>query len=112
MTRRVLIMGAAGRDFHNFNVFYRDNADYEVVAFTATQIPFIQDRKYPAELAGSRYPDGIQIYDESRLTQLITEREVDDVVFSYSDVPHQYVMHKASIVQAAGASFLLLGPHA
>src|SRR6266581_535470 len=112
MTRRVLIMGAAGRDFHNFNVVYRDDPDAEVVAFTATQIPFIQDRKYPAELAGSRYPDGIQIYDEDRLTQLIRDQHVDDVVFSYSDVPHQYVMHKASIVQAAGANFILLGPDA
>src|SRR3989449_8084156 len=110
MPKRVLIMGAAGRDFHNFNVVYRDDPSVEVVAFTATQIPFIQDRKYPAELAGSRYPDGVQIYDEDRLTQLIRDQHVDDVVFSYSDVPHQYVMHKASIVQAAGANFLLLGP--
>src|SRR6266571_1152794 len=111
MTRRVLIMGAAGRDFHNFNVFYRDNADYEVVAFTATQIPFINDRKYPAELAGSRYPDGIQIYDESELARLIRDLRVDEVTFAYSDVPHEYVMHQASTVMAAGPSFTLLGPN-
>jgi predicted GTPase len=112
MSRRVLIMGAAGRDFHNFNTVYRDNPDAEVVAFTATQIPFINDRKYPASLAGDRYPDGIQIYDESELVRLIDELDVDDVVFSYSDVSHEYVMHKASIVMAAGANFVLLGPDA
>jgi predicted GTPase len=110
--RRVLIMGAAGRDFHNFNVVYRDDPNTEVVAFTATQIPFINDRKYPAALAGRQYPDGIQIYDESRLADLIDDREVDDVVFAYTDVPHPYVMHKASAVHAAGASFVLLGPDA
>ena len=110
MTRHVLIMGAAGRDFHNFNVVYRDDPDREVVAFTATQIPFISDRGYPAELAGPRYPDGIPIYDESELTSLIDKLEVDDVVFSYSDVSHEYVMHKASQVLAAGANFVLLGP--
>ena len=93
--RRVLIMGAAGRDFHNFNTVYRDDPRTEVVAFTATQIPFIDDRRYPAELAGPNYPEGIQIYDESELTRLIRELEVDDVVFSYSDVSHEYVMHKA-----------------
>lgn len=110
--RRVLIMGAAGRDFHNFNVAYRGNPEVEVVGFTATQIPFINDRTYPASLAGERYPDGIAIHDESELTRLIREQRVDDVVFSYSDVSHAYVMHKASEVWAAGANFELLGPRA
>jgi predicted GTPase len=112
MPRRVLIMGAAGRDFHNFNVVFRDDPDTTVVAFTATQIPFIQDRRYPSSLAGPRYPEGIQIYDESELVRLIGELDVDDVVFSYSDVGHRYVMHKASTVMAAGANFVLLGPGA
>jgi predicted GTPase len=107
--RKTIIMGAAGRDFHNFNVSFKDNEDYEVVAFTATQIPNIDDRKYPSELAGRLYPDGIPIYDEKELTKLIKEYKVDDVVFSYSDVPHEYVMHKASEVQAAGANFIILG---
>ena len=111
-TRRVLIMGAAGRDFHNFNTVFRDDPATEVVAFTATQIPFINDRKYPASLAGASYPDGIQIYDESELVRLIRELDVDDVVFAYSDVAHEYVMHKASEVLAAGANFVLLGPDA
>jgi predicted GTPase len=111
MPRRVLIMGAAGRDFHNFNVAYRDDQRYDVVAFTATQIPFINDRTYPAELAGSRYPNGIRIHDESELTALIKELKVEDVVFSYSDVSHEYVMHKGSEALAAGANFLLLGPN-
>lgn len=106
---KTLIMGAAGRDFHNFNVFYRDNKDYEVVAFTATQIPNIEGRKYPAELAGNLYPKGIPIYPESDLVKLIKEFNVDQVVFAYSDVPHEYVMHKASIVLAAGADFKLMG---
>jgi predicted GTPase len=110
MTRRVLIMGAAGRDFHNFNVAYRDDPGTQVVAFTATQIPFIEKRRYPPELAGSRYPEGIPIHLEERLPELVRDLEVDEVVFAYSDVPHQYVMHKASIVLAAGASFVLLGP--
>jgi predicted GTPase len=110
MFRRVLIMGAAGRDFHNFNVVYRGSADHEVVAFTATQIPFIEDRTYPAELSGRRYPDGIQIHPESDLDRLIRDLGVDEVAFSYSDVSYQYVMHKASQVMAAGASFVLLGP--
>lgn len=110
MPRRVLIMGAAGRDFHNFNVVYRDSAEHEVVAFTATQIPFIEDRVYPAVLAGPRYPDGIPIYPEKELDRLIRELGVDEVAFSYSDVSHDYVMRKASEVMAAGASFLLLGP--
>jgi predicted GTPase len=105
-------MGAAGRDFHNFNVAYRDDPRVEVVAFTATQIPFIDDRMYPASLAGERYPEGIPIHDESILTQLITEQGIDDVIFSYSDVSHTYVMHKASQVLAAGANFVLLGARA
>jgi hypothetical protein len=94
MPRRVLIMGAAGRDFHNFNVVYRGDRQVEVVAFTATQIPFIDDRSYPASLAGEGYPHGIPIHDESELTQLVKQREIDDVIFSYSDVSHAYVMHK------------------
>jgi predicted GTPase len=106
---RTLIMGAAGRDFHNFNVFFRDNKDYEVVAFTATQIPNIEGRKYPAGLAGSLYPDGIQIFPESDLDRLIAQFKVDQVIFAYSDVPHEYVMHKASQVLAAGADFRLMG---
>ncbi len=111
MPRRVLIMGAAGRDFHNFNVVYRDDQRYDVVAFTATQIPFINDRIYPAELAGPRYPNGIAIHDESELGALIRDLAVDDVVFAYSDVSHEYVMHKASEALAAGATFQLLGPN-
>ncbi len=107
--KNVLIMGAAGRDFHNFNVYFRDNEEYNVVAFTATQIPNIDGRMYPAELAGKLYPDGIKIYDESELTDLIKKFEVEEVVFSYSDVPFNYVMTKASIVNAAGVSFKLLG---
>jgi predicted GTPase len=106
---RTLIMGAAGRDFHNFNVYFRDNPDYEVVAFTATQIPDIEGRTYPAELAGSRYPKGIPIHAESDLLNLVKEKEVDQVIFAYSDVPHEYVMHKASMVMAAGADFRLMG---
>ena len=107
--RKVIIMGAAGRDFHNFNVFFKDNEDYEVVAFTATQIPNIDDRKYPSKLAGKLYSGGIPIYSESELTGLIKEHYVDEVVFSYSDVSHEYVMHKASEIQAAGASFVIMG---
>jgi predicted GTPase len=107
---RTLIMGAAGRDFHNFNVFFRTNTDYDVAAFTATQIPNIEGRKYPPELAGSNYPEGIPIYPESELTQLIDDLEIEQVVFAYSDVPHEYVMHKASQVLAAGADFQLMGP--
>lgn len=107
--RKVLIMGAAGRDFHNFNVSFKDNEDYEVVAFTATQIPNIADRKYPSELAGRLYPDSIPIYDEKEFTKLIKNHRIDEVVFSYSDVSHEYVMHKASEVQAAGANFIILG---
>ncbi|MCX8107032.1 MAG: cyclic 2,3-diphosphoglycerate synthase [Ignavibacterium album] len=107
--KNVLIMGAAGRDFHNFNVFYRNNPDYNVVAFTATQIPNIEGRIYPKELAGKLYPNGIKIYEESKLEELIKKLKVDEVVFSYSDVPFEYVMTKASIVNAAGVSFRLLG---
>ncbi|MGC8662835.1 MAG: cyclic 2,3-diphosphoglycerate synthase [Thermoplasmata archaeon] len=109
MMKNVIIMGAAGRDFHNFNVYYRDNKDYKVVAFTATQIPNIENRKYPKELAGKLYPNGIPIYPEEELPELIKKLKVDEVVFSYSDVSHEYVMHKASIAIANGADFKLLG---
>jgi len=108
---RVLIMGAAGRDFHNFNTFFRDNEAYEVVAFTATQIPDIDGRKYPAELAGKLYPNGIDIYDESELPRLVKELKVDEVVFAYSDIPHEVIMHKASLVLSLGADFRLMGPN-
>ena len=107
--RKVIIMGAAGRDFHNFNVFFRDNKDYKVVAFTATQIPNIENRKYPKELAGHLYPDGIPIYPEEELPDLIKKYNVDEVVFAYSDVSHEYVMHKASIAISNGADFRLMG---
>jgi predicted GTPase len=107
---RVLIMGAAGRDFHNFNVAFRDDPRYRVVAFTATQIPNIAGRRYPPELAGADYPEGIPVHDEAELEQLIAERAVDQVVFAYSDVSHAYVMDRASAVLAAGADFRLLGP--
>ena len=107
--KNVLIMGAAGRDFHNFNLYYRNNKDYNVVAFTATQIPNIDGRLYPSELAGNLYPNGIKIYDESELVDLIKKLKVDEVVFAYSDVPFNYVMTKGSIVNAAGASFTMLG---
>jgi predicted GTPase len=106
---RTLIMGAAGRDFHNFNIFFRDNPDYEVVAFTATQIPNIEGRRYPPGLAGPRYPNGIPIFPENDLAHLIAERSIDQVIFAYSDVPHEYVMHKASLVLAVGADFRLMG---
>lgn len=106
---RTIIMGAAGRDFHNFNTFYRDNEKYEVVTFTATQIPNIEGRKYPEELSGALYPEGIPIHPESELEPLIREEKIDQVVFAYSDVPHEYVMHKAALVNAAGADFRLLG---
>jgi predicted GTPase len=109
MKKKVLIMGAAGRDFHNFNTYYRDNEDFEVVAFTATQIPDIDGRKYPAELAGKLYPDGIPIFDEAELVNLINKYDVDQVVFAYSDVPHERVMHNASLVNATGADFILMG---
>ncbi len=106
---RTIIMGAAGRDFHNFNTFYRDNDKYEVVAFTATQIPNIEGRKYPAELAGGLYPEGIPIHPESDLQDLIRDKKIDQVVFAYSDVPYEYVMHKAALVNATGADFRLMG---
>jgi predicted GTPase len=108
-TIQVVIMGAAGRDFHNFNTYFRDNAKYTVVAFTVTQIPNIEGRRYPAELAGSLYPEGIPIYPEADLAMLIDQHKIDQVVFAYSDVPHAYVMHKASLVNALGADFLLMG---
>jgi predicted GTPase len=106
---RTIIMGAAGRDFHNFNTYFRGNPQYEVVAFTATQIPNIDDRRYPPALAGDLYPEGIPIYPESDLQALIRSHEVAQVIFSYSDVPHLYVMHKASLVIAQGADFRLMG---
>ncbi len=106
---KILIMGAAGRDFHNFNVYFRNNDRYEVVAFTATQIPDIEGRLYPPELAGELYPKGIPIHDEKDLTKLIKEHDIDQVVLAYSDLAHEYVMHKASEVLAAGADFRLLG---
>jgi predicted GTPase len=109
MPIKTIIMGAAGRDFHNFNTFFRGNKDYEVVAFTATQIPDIEGRLYPTELAGDLYPSGIPIRAEEELPALIKEHSVEQVVFAYSDVPHEYVMHKASLVIAAGADFRLLG---
>jgi predicted GTPase len=109
MPKRVIIMGAAGRDFHNFNVYFRDNPDYQVVAFTATQIPNIEGRRYPPELAGHLYPDGIPIYPEEELTDLVRRYQVDQVVFAYSDVSHEYVMHKASQALVAGADFRLMG---
>ncbi len=109
---RIVIMGAAGRDFHNFNTYFRTRPEYEVVAFTATQIPNIEGRVYPRELAGELYPNGIPIYPESDLDDLIRKHQANQVVFSYSDVSHEYVMHRASRVQAAGADFRLLGPEA
>ena len=110
MKRRILIMGAAGRDFHNFNTAYRDNPNYEVVVFTAAQIPNILGRKYPAALAGELYPNGIPIYDEKELNRLIDELRVDDVVFAYSDISYEALMHKSAMVNATGANFMLLGP--
>jgi predicted GTPase len=107
---RVLIAGAAGRDFHNFNLVYRDRPDHDVVAFTATQIPNIDGRVYPAELAGSLYPEGIPILPESALEELVREHEIDEVVFAYSDVTHEHVMHIGSRVLAAGASYRLISP--
>jgi len=107
---KVVIMGAAGRDFHNFNVYFRNSDAYEVVAFTATQIPGIESRIYPPELAGPNYPRGIPIYPEEQLPKLIKEHDIDQVVFAYSDVSHEYVMHKASIALASGADFRLMGP--
>ena len=109
MPIRTLIMGAAGRDFHNFNVYFRDNPDYRVIAFTATQIPNIEGRLYPPELSGAGYPKGIPIYPESDLVRIIHEYDIEQVIFAYSDVPHVTVMHKASTVLAAGADFRLMG---
>lgn len=109
---RVLIMGAAGRDFHNFNVYFRGNSQYDVTAFTATQIPDIEGRVYPPELAGELYPEGIPIYSEDELDALIRDQKIDQVVFAYSDIPHREVMHKASQVLAAGADYRLMGPKA
>lgn len=112
MLRRqnILIMGAAGRDFHNFNVFFRNNEDFKVIAFTATQIPDIADRKYPVQLSGPLYPDGIPIFPEEELPELIEKYHVDQVILAYSDLPHQYVMERASLVLAKGADFRLMGP--
>lgn len=111
-SRRVLIMGAAGRDFHNFNTVFRDDPEAEVVAFTAAQIPNIEGRRYPPELAGPRYPDGIPIFLEAELRRLIDELQASEVVFAYSDVSHETVMHRASMALAAGADFRLIGPRA
>jgi predicted GTPase len=110
--RNLIIIGAAGRDFHNFNTCYRDNPAYHVVAFTAAQIPDIAGRNYPAALAGRQYPKGIPVYAEAELPDLIRRLKVDDCVFSYSDIPYQHVMDVAAIVQAAGANFVLPGPNA
>jgi predicted GTPase len=109
--RKIIIMGAAGRDFHNFNVYFRENKNYEVVAFTATQIPDISDRKYPPELSGKLYPEGIPIFPEEQITELIKENNIDEVVFAYSDLPYNYVMEKSALVNAAGSDFTLLGPN-
>jgi len=110
MKKNVIIIGAAGRDFHNFNTCFRDNDSYNVVAFTAAQIPDIDGRKYPAELAGELYPEGIPIYPEQDLSELIRTHKVDDCVFSYSDITYQKVMRTSALVNAAGANFVLLGP--
>jgi len=110
--KKVIIMGAAGRDFHNFNVYFRDNPAYRVVAFTATQIPDIEGRTYPVALAGGLYPEGIPIFAEEELVSLITEHAIDRVIFAYSDVPYEYVMTKGAAVNAAGADFIMLGPAA
>jgi len=109
MKKKIIIMGAAGRDFHNFNCYYRDNDNYDVVAFTATQIPDIDGRKYPAELAGKLYPEGIPIFAENEIVNLIKEHNVEEVLFAYSDVPHERVMNNASLVNATGADFKLMG---
>ncbi|MBP1742597.1 MAG: hypothetical protein H6Q48_4890, partial [Deltaproteobacteria bacterium] len=109
MVEKVIIMGAAGRDFHNFNIYFRDNPRYNVIAFTAAQIPDIAGRLYPPELSGNLYPTGIPVHPESQLNDLIRENKVDLVAFSYSDIPHLEVMHKASLVMAGGADFILIG---
>ena len=108
--KNVIIIGAAGRDFHNFNTYFRDNEQFNVVAFTAAQIPDIDDRKYPAELAGKLYPDGIPIVAEKELDELIKKYQVSDCIFSYSDVTYRKVMSVSAQVNAAGANFMLLGP--
>lgn len=108
--RKVLILGAGGRDFHNFNTFYRDKPEYRVVAFTATQIPNIENRVYPASLAGRLYPEGIPIRPESDLPAIVAREGPMDVVFAYSDVSHEYVMHRASWVMSLGCDFRLMGP--
>ena len=108
--KRVVIMGAAGRDFHDFNVVFRDDPGVRVVAFTSAQIPGIDSRRYPPELAGPLYPEGIPTVPESELMDLVRRERVDEVVFAYSDVSHEFVMHQASRVLAAGADFCLLGP--
>ncbi|MEM2143810.1 MAG: hypothetical protein QW279_00485, partial [Candidatus Jordarchaeaceae archaeon] len=110
MKQRVVIMGAAGRDFHNFNVYFRKNEEYEVVAFTAAQIPNIEGRLYPPELAGPLYPKGIKIYSEKELPELIKKFDIDQVVLAYTDLSHLTVMNKASLVLACGADFRLMGP--
>jgi predicted GTPase len=107
---KVIIMGAAGRDFHNFNTYFRDNKNYQIIAFTAAQIPNIEGRKYPAQLAGKLYPNGIDIYPEQELIGLIKKFDVDEVVFAYSDVPYDYVMNHSAAVNATGANFTLMGP--
>src|SRR5690606_25775416 len=109
--KNIIIIGAAGRDFHNFNTYYRGNEAYNVVAFTATQIPDIDGRKYPSELAGELYPEGIPIYSQDQLPELIKELQVDECVFSYSDVNYEDVMSVGAIVNSAGANFTLLGPN-
>ena len=108
--KRVIIIGAAGRDFHNFNTYFRNNPDYEVVAFTAAQIPDIDGRKYPPELAGTLYPNGIPVFSQEDLSRLIIELRVDTCLFSYSDIPNQVVMQMSALVNSAGAEFMLLGP--
>jgi len=112
MAKKVIIMGAAGRDFHNFQLYFKDNPSYQVVAFTAAQIPAIHGRVFPPELAGALYPEGIPVYPEEELETLIRSHTVDLVVFSYSDISHVEVMHRASLVMAAGADFMLPGPSA
>src|ERR1700677_5050488 len=107
---RVIIIGAAGRDFHNFNVLFRNNIDYEVVAFTANQIPYISDKEYPEELSGPLYPKGIHIYDESELGDLIGKLRAQVCILSYSDLPYDTVMRKASLVNSCGADFWLVAP--
>ncbi len=111
MVRKAIIIGAAGRDFHNFNTYFRDNSNYEVVAFTAAQIPYIEKRTYPPEVSGKRYPNGIPIFAEEKLTELISEHSIEEVFFSYSDISYENLMHLASKAIAAGASFSLLGPN-